>query len=68
MLIINWWMERLLDKQKECMTGVRTKLHDHAYTFNRHIEYLVSLIWLAISALGCCPNASGWSAVGRPLI
>ena len=26
---------------------------------------LVSLIWLAISALGCCPKASGWSPVGR---
>lgn len=34
---------------------------------NCHI-YLVSMIWLAISALGCWPNVSGWSTFGNMLM
>ena len=26
------------------------------------------MIWLAMSALGCCPNASGWSTLGSMLM
>lgn len=32
------------------------------------MPYFVSMIWLAMSALGCWPNASGWSTLGSILM
>ena len=32
------------------------------------MRYFVSIIWLAMSALGCWPNASGWSTLGSILM
>lgn len=32
------------------------------------MPYFVSMIWLAMSALGCWPNASGWSTLGSMLM